>query len=189
MVWNKLKQQLESFLSPSLKTKLSYLASGYRYLPDKPMHNFIVIDKKEIFNMKDKSTNVIWYQTEQDVKNDDSIIIEVSVDEIEAIRKASNNKIPDERLAIIARDRKIATLAKDLLSAQQNLVKTDFQKVATRFLSDSIEHSLDSDDILLNVLAIIDRRVGKKRLQSMNKEMKMKHPIVQYFYQLRRTGS
>ncbi|WP_455749711.1 SF0329 family protein, partial [Paenibacillus chitinolyticus] len=50
-----------------------------------------------------------------------------------------------------------------------------------------IEESIESHDILLNILALVDRRVGKKRILNMSEKMKVKHPIVQYFYELRRS--
>ena len=185
MVWNKLKQQLESFINPALLGIVEYRPSGYRYLPDKSTHCYITVNKKEIFNMNDGTTMIHWYQTEQEIKNDTSIEMKVTPEEIESVRKESGDKIPEERLIIIAKSRKLAMYAKELMIAQTKLYKTDFQKVAVVFLADPIEINLKSDDIILNILAIIDRRVGKKRLQAMKSEMQMKHPIVKYFYELR----
>jgi hypothetical protein len=71
------------------------------------------------------------------------------------------------------------------LLAQAALSKSNFSGVATKFLSISIEESMESNDILLNILALVDRRVGKKRILNMAEKMKGKHPIVQYFYELR----
>lgn len=73
------------------------------------------------------------------------------------------------------------------MSAQTSLSKSNFIVIATKYLSISIEESLESDDILLNILALVDRRVGKKRILNMSEKMKLKHPIVQYFYELRRS--
>ncbi|WP_445671570.1 hypothetical protein [Paenibacillus sp. FSL L8-0709] len=50
------------------------------------------------------------------------------------------------------------------MSAQTLLGKSNFIVIATKYLSISIEESLESDDILLNILALVDRRVGKKRI-------------------------
>ena len=66
-------------------------------------------------------------------------------------------------------------------SAQSSLSKSNFIVVANKFLSTSIEECLESNDILLNILALVDRRVGKKRILNMTEKMKLKHPIVQYF--------
>lgn len=185
MSWSKLKQQLESFLSPALVGRVEYRATGYRYLPDKAGLCYISVDKKNVLNMRDSSTLIKWYQTELEVKNDPELRIPISREEIEAIRSDSKGTIPEDRLQVIARNRKITELSKELLSAQTALSKSNFVVVATKFLSTSIDVSLESDDILLNILALVDRRVGKKRIVNMAEKMKLKHPVVQYFYELR----
>lgn len=187
MVWSKTKQQLESFLSPALVGRVEYRATGYRYLPDKSGHCYISVDKKEVFNMNDKTTMIRWYQTEQEIKNEPNILIPVSKEEIELIRKDMGEKIPEERLLVIARSRKISDNAKEIIAAQSILSKSDFYSIANKFLTDPIEESLESKDILLNIIALIDRRLGKKRLLNIEEKMKLKHPIVQYFYDLRRS--
>ena len=187
MVWNKMKQQLEGFLTPVLIGQVAYRASGYRYRKDKPFHCFITIDQVEVFNMTEVSLAIPWYQTEQEIKNDTNRRLPVSQDEIDLVRSKSSGKVPEERLKVIAESHKITAYAQEILQAQQRMQKTDFQEAANRFLTRPIEESLASDEILLNVMAIIDRRVGKKRLVNMRDAMVMKHPVVQYFYQLRMT--
>ncbi|ERI94656.1 hypothetical protein HMPREF1982_00793 [Clostridiales bacterium oral taxon 876 str. F0540] len=185
MAWSKMKQSLESFLSPALSGRVEYTATSYRYLPDKAGRSYIKVDKKYVFNMKDTTTSIKWYETEQEIKNDPEVQIPINSEEIEKIRKDSQGKIPEDRLIVIARSRKISEYAKEILSAQSALSKSDFESEANRFLASSIEESLESKDILLNIFALVDRRVGKKRLLNMAEKMKLKHPIVQYFYELR----
>ncbi|KTD83147.1 SF0329 family protein [Paenibacillus etheri] len=187
MSWSKLKQQLESFLCPALYGRVEYRASSYRYLPDKSGNCYISVDKKNVLNMNDRTSSIRWYQTEQEIKNDSDLQIPVNQEEIEAVRKDSKGTIPEDRLIVIARSRKISEVAKELLSAQTSLSKSNFIVVANKFLSTSIEESIESNDILLNILALVDRRVGKKRILNMSEKMKLKHPIVQYFYELRRS--
>ncbi|MFC5451145.1 SF0329 family protein [Paenibacillus aestuarii] len=183
MAWSKLKQQLESFLSPALYGRVEYLSSSYRYLPDKAGICYIAVDKKNVLNMSD--TLIKWYQTELEIKNDADIQIPISNEEIEAVRKDTKGNVPEDRLKVIARSRKISEYSKELLSAQSSLSKSNFIVVANKFLSIPIEESIESNDILLNILALIDRRVGKKRILNMTEKMKLKHPIVQYFFELR----
>jgi hypothetical protein len=185
MAWSKMKQLLESFLCPALYGRVEYSATSYRYLPDKVGHCYITVDKKNVFNMSDITTLIRWYQTEQEIKNNPDIQIPINNEQIEAVRKDTKGTVPEDRLKVIARNRKISEYAKELLSAQATLCKSDFNVVANKFLSISIEESLENSDILLNILALVDRRVGKKRLLSMNDKIKLKHPIVQYFYELR----
>ncbi|MEW9106901.1 MAG: hypothetical protein AB2769_15830, partial [Paenibacillus sp.] len=87
MSWSKLKQQLESFLCPALHGRVEYRATGYRYSPDKAGICYISVDKKNVFNMSDKTSLIKWYQTEQEIKNDSDIQIPISNEEIEAVRK------------------------------------------------------------------------------------------------------
>lgn len=185
MVWNKLKQQLESFLSPSLKGKVAYLPSGYRYTKEKQARSFIVVLGREVFKKTLETDGIHWYQAEQEIIRDAGVVISVTLDEVEAIKHGSKNNIPEDRLIVVAKKQKATENAKKVFKAQTQLLKTDFEQAATVFLSTSIENSLASDEILLNVLAVLDRRVGKKRLYGMEALMRMKHPLVQYFYDLR----
>lgn len=185
MSWSKLKQQLESFLCPALYGRVEYRATSYRYLLDKSGICYLAVDKKNVLNMNEGL--IRWYQTDLEIKNDPDIQIPITDEEIEAVRKDTQGKVPEDRLIVIARSRKISEVAKELLSAQASLSKSNFIVVATKFLSTSIEESLESNDILLNILALVDRRVGKKRILNMSEKMKLKHPIVQYFYELRRS--
>ncbi|PZD94219.1 hypothetical protein DNH61_19965 [Paenibacillus sambharensis] len=185
MSWSKLKQQLESFLCPALVGRFEYRATGYRYLPDKAGICYIAVDKKNVLNMNDATTLIRWYQTEQEIKNDAHIQIPINNEEIEEVRQDTKGLVPEERLKVIVRGRKISELAKELLSAQSSLSKSNFIAAANKFLSLPIEESLESKDILLNTLALVDRRVGKKRILNMSEKMKLKHPVVQYFYELR----
>jgi len=188
MNWNKLKKQLEGFLAPALEGRVEYVASGYRYLPDKKTQCYMVVDKKEVFNIKEDSLMIRWYQTEQEIKNDASIYLDVTSEDLEKVRKEMGDKIPADRLSIIAKKNKLSEYSKEVFKAQSNLYKTDFQKSVLIFLSEPIDKCLESDDILLNIFALMDRRVGKKRIVNMERQMQMKHPVVKYFYNLRRRG-
>lgn len=185
MAWNKIKQNLESFLSPALMGRVEYRVTGYRYLPDKSGRCYIVVDNREVLNMSDAHPLIRWYQTEQEIKNDSCVKIPISKEDLEIVRKDSGGTVPEERLAVIIRNRKISIYAKEMMALQVALCKSDFYEAANLFLSDSIENSLGSKDILLNIFALVDRRVGKKRLASMAELIKLKHPGVQFFYELR----
>lgn len=186
MSWSKLKQQLEGFLSPALNGRVEYRAPGYRYLPDKSGICYISVDKKNVLSMSDKSSPIRWYQTELDIKNDPGIRIPVTNDDIEAVRQTVKGPVPEDRLIVMASSRKSTEHAKELLSAQTALTKSNFIVVANKFLVTPIEESMESSDMMLNILALLDRRVGKKRILSMAEKMELKHPAVRYFYELRR---
>ena len=186
MSWSKLKQQLESFLSPALVGRVDYRATGYRYLPDKGGLCYIAVDKKNVLNMVDKTSSIRWYQTELEIKNDSAFQIPVNSTDIDEVRKSTKGPVPDDRLIIMAKSRKSSEHAKELLSAQASLSKSNFIVVANKFLTSSVEDSLESADVLMNILALVDRRVGRKRIINMAEKMMLKHTAVQFFYELRR---
>lgn len=185
MSWSKTKQNLEQFLSPALLGKVEYGSTSYRYIPDKTGQCYLMVDKRNILKMNDAASPIRWFQSELEVKNDPDLIVPVHAEDIEALRKEIKGPVPEDRLFVIASSRKKSELAKKLIGAQTVLSKSNFIDVATSFLSTPINDSMESEHILLNVLALLDRRIGKKRLTNMSDIMKLKHPIVQYFYELR----
>src|SRR5690554_1577628 len=133
MNWSKLKQILESFLSPALYGRVEYRSTSYRYLPDKAGHCYIAVDKRNVLNMIDNTNLISWYQTELEIKNDPNIHIPINDEDIEAVRKDTKGVIPEDRLIVIARGRKISEHAKELLLAQSALSKSNFVVVANDF--------------------------------------------------------
>jgi hypothetical protein len=121
MSWSKLKQQLESFLCPALQGKVEYRATGYRYLPDKAGLCYIAVDKKNVLHMSDKTASIKWYQTEQEIKSDPDIRIPISDEDIEAVRKETKGIVPEDRLRVIARNRKISEYAKELFVSPSSI--------------------------------------------------------------------
>lgn len=92
-----------------------------------------------------------------------------------------------QQLKFQSAGRKISEHAKEIFLAQSSLSKSNFTVAANKFLSIPKEESIESSDILLNILALMDRRVGKKRILNMSEKVKLKHSSVQYFYELRRS--
>lgn len=180
MNWNKLRKQLESFLSPSLEGVVSYAQAGYRYRTDKKTQCYLLVDKKEVMNQQ--KDLIEWFENDTLAKKYLESRIQVDETAIEAVRKNHAN-IPEERLEVIAKNNQVNEKAKEVFKAQQDLYKTDFQNVAAEYLKLSVDECLNSHDIILNILAIMDRRVGKNRLKKM--DFRTKHPAVQYFYDLR----
>jgi len=185
MNWNKLKKQLESFLSPKVIERVAYSPSGYRYTSDKKAQCYILVDKREALNMRESTLNIKWYQNEQEARTDTDVIYSITPESIEQIRQQNSGQIPDERLVVMAQKQQQNRYAKQVMDAQSQLHKSEFTKVALAYLSSSVDECLESDDILLNIFALLDRRVGKKRIVSIGEAYKFKHPVVRYFYALR----
>ncbi|BBF45041.1 hypothetical protein lbkm_3795 [Lachnospiraceae bacterium KM106-2] len=183
--WSKIRQQLESFMAPSLEGVVKYTTTSYKFAPDKSGKSCITVNGVEVFRTVLEVNGIRWYQTETDLMKDDHFQVSVTEKEMEQVRQNGGDKIPEERIKTIAINRRRSECAKKVIAAQGILYKSNFHDVAGRFLTTPIEQSLESEEILLNVLAILDRRVGKKRLEKMKQQIEAKHSIVQYFYQLR----
>lgn len=184
--WSKVKQQLESFLCPELIGTVEYRASSYRYVSDKAGQCYMAVNKKEIFSMNDMKFGIRWYQNEQEIIKDPEFRIFISEEEVQTyMEKPEFKNVPVDRIPNIIRKRRVSEVAKKIMESQANLAKSDFFSVANTFLTSSVDSSLNSDDIMLNILAIVDRRIGKNRLKKMKSNIELKHPVVQYFYNLR----
>jgi len=182
--WSKVKQQMEGFLAESLSERIQYAASSYRYLKDKPGQCYLKADGVEVFALKRQVEGITWYQNEQEIKKQQNIICYASSEEIDTLH-AAKPKIPEERLRVIIVDQKVTECAKLIYEAQNQLLKSDFMNKAAEYMASSLEKSIEGNDILLNVFALIDRRMGKSRLRKLRDKMTQKHPVVQYFYQMR----
>ena len=71
----------------------------------------------------------------------------------------------------------------DLATLPGMLSRYAFLSAAEVYLDSSIEQSLASDDPIVRAFAMLDRRVGKRRLAKLDVENK--HPLVRKFYALR----
>lgn len=182
--WSKLKRQMESFLAESLNGRVEYTSSSYRYTKDKPGQCYLKVDKKEVFQMTAGIEELVWYKTDQECKKGHTLNFLVSESEILALHE-QKPMIPLDRLPLMIKEQKLNECAKSIMEAQNKLLKSDFFTKATEFLGTSIDSSMNSDDILLNVFALIDRRMGKSKLRKLQYSIQMKHSIVQYFYNLR----
>lgn len=54
-----------------------------------------------------------------------------------------------------------------------------------QFLNSPIEENLKSENTIIKILCLIDRRVGKRTLQEMQKSILEEHEIIRYFYRIR----
>lgn len=60
-----------------------------------------------------------------------------------------------------------------------------FYSAFEEFDNQSIEESLKSDNLLVRIFAILDRRIGKRRLLKISEEIENEPEIFQFFYKVR----
>ena len=155
--WAEVRKTLEKdLLCDSLKGRVRYFATRYRKAHDQAGRACVLVDKKEIINMPFHIEDDRYAETHA--------------------RKQDN---PDRGFWDIHEE-----IFDDF--AQRGLYYPgDFSFALDEFLSSDIKTSLNSDNWLVRMLAIMDRRTGKRTLQKIKPSIIDLPEWLQYFYQLR----
>jgi len=186
MRWSKLKGQLEGFICPSLKGRVEFWITSYRKAHDRMGRAYITVDGKEVVNMCTIKKEIAVYNAEKELKENENY----SCDEYdfkqdgiyELLRREG---FSEDILSQIARNRNINDIAHKKVEEQDIFSQYDFLEAAKRFLNAPIEESLRSDDSIIKILALIDRRVGKRTLNMLKESINHESELVRYFYRLR----
>ena len=169
--WSGLNKQLTKNLCNELQGRITYFLTYYRKVHNSYGRASIRLDGKELVNFswlemlkQDSDYNDLFEKRGQIDYNDDSIMPE----EI-----CLNN---DDEQNLMKKWNEEATLSDH-----------DFLEAATNYLQLSIKDALESDNYIIKVFAIMDKRVGKRTLKKINdKEEYKNYPKwVQQFYKLR----
>ena len=155
MQWSKLKRRVESFLATSVAGRVELRSTRYRGSHDQEGRGFITFDKKEVWDM---CTLRAW-RSEYELQK-----------QIEA---------QQEIRPIDAHE-----LARQEIESQGLFSQYRFYESLEEYCNLSVEEAIDSENILIRALAMLDRRVGKRRLRSLGEEANI-HPMVFRFYQFR----
>lgn len=159
-MWSKTKKQLENLISDSLKNRVRFFVTQYRKSHDHHGRACIIVDDKEVFDLCDLKHNVAVWNKEIELKEN------------------SNVRRYDKECSTFWE-------ADEIIKEQGNFNEDHFFDAINQYLNSSIEDSLKSENMIVLILALIDRRVGKRTLKTLNNEVKNKHSLVQYFYKLR----
>ncbi len=145
--WNDAKKKLEQdFLAPSLRGRVSYFMTRYTHAHDEAGRVAVRVDGRELL----RGCDMDWWQNSTAYRE-------------EALRRfpeIAGLQSPDERW-----DR-IYDAAVDL-----GCISTwDFYDAFDTFENQSIEDSLNGKNGLVRLFAVLDRRVGKRRLRTLRDE-------------------
>ena len=174
MRWSKTKKSLERFLNDNVKQHVQIHATVYRKFHDAPARIWITFDGQEILSA---SSVTFAYLHEQ----------------LYATLKQSLKPIPyndDIRQMLQSEERQKLVDASDL--AEQQLMEQgifDSYYVYSAFMSYhtlSIDDALMSEDLITQAFAMLDRRLGTRRLRAIYATKQ--HPIVAKFHHVRCTA-
>jgi hypothetical protein len=155
MQWSRLKAHLLDHLAPSLRGKLDVHAARYRRVHDEPGRVWFTLDKQEILQLSDSTFEYEYYGHVYDMKQLGSTVHE-------------------------AHDQ-----ARTITTRKGNFARFDFARALNSYLNLPIDEALESVNVLHRALAVIDRRVGKRRLAKLAEAFELENPVVQVLLRVR----
>lgn len=162
--WSKIRKRLENLICESLRGRVKFTVTNYRKTHDQMGRAFISVDKNEVFNMCTLTSNNALFEKEEELLNDLQLKYDVFNEE-------QNFSIQDK--------------AHEIITTEGTFAQYDFFEAVEQYLNSSIEVSLQSNHIIIKILSLIDRRVGKRTLIRIKESIQQEHKIVQFFYKLR----
>ena len=155
--WTEVRKILEhDLICASLKGRVRYFTTRYRKAHDGYGRVCILVDDKEIINMP-------------------FTIEDKGYAEVYKRKKSGSAKSYAELHKEVKKE----------YNDQGLYYPGDFGIALDEFLSNMISESLESDDWLVRMLAILDRRVGKRTLEKIKPSIVNLPEWLQYFYHLR----
>jgi len=155
MQWSKRKKRVESFFANSVKGRIELRSTHYRGTHDEEGRGYITYDKKIIWSM----CTLSFYPEEY------------------------------ERMEILLEQNKYLTpyqaqyLAYKKLAAEGKYNQYTFYASLDEYCNNPIETSLHSKNTLIKCLAMLDKRLGKRRLKSL--DLSNEHQKVKLFHIIR----
>lgn len=155
MQWSRLKAHLLENLAPSLRGKLDVHAARYRKVHDEPGRVWFTFARRQILQLADSTFEYEYYGHVHDMKQLGSSVYE-------------------------AHDQ-----AREITTRKGNFARFDFARALNEYLSLSIDDALESENVLHRALAMIDRRIGKRRLLTIAEAIELENPVVQVLLRVR----
>ncbi|SES18871.1 hypothetical protein SAMN04487944_12285 [Gracilibacillus ureilyticus] len=174
MQWSKTKSILESFLCEKLKGRIKIYATVYRKFHDGPSKVWITFDNKEILSASDVTYAVKHEKMYQQMKQD------------RKLKSIPYNK--DWDVMFNSEERKEQVKASDdteeIMINQNIFASYHLYAPFMEYGLLSIEEAINSENIIIKAYSMMDRRLGKRRLEKLIFD-KDTHPLIVDFYNIR----
>ena len=169
--WSSIRKKLEQdLLCESLKNRVQYFRTNYHGAPDDYGRFAVRIDGKEVFQANPYNEMAI-FRYGAEVKREQNIPGREWTDDGEIINQEVNLAAEEEGRIRAAKDGIVDSC----------LVPDSIKK----YLNQDIKDSLADEDPVIRMLAIFDRRVGKRTLRDISKTVQEQPEWLQEFYRLR----
>ena len=169
--WSSIRKKLEQdLLCESLKNRVQYFRTNYHGAPDDYGRFAVRIDGKEVFQANPYNEMAI-FRYGAEVKREQNIPGREWTDDGEIINQEVNLAAEEEGRIRAAEDGIVDSC----------LVPYSIKK----YLNQDIKDSIADEDPVIRMLAIFDRRVGKRTLRDISKTVQEQPEWLQEFYRLR----
>ncbi len=165
MQWSKLKKKVESLFCDSLKDRIKVYLTIYRKAHDEGSHFWIELDKETIFDASELRWMVRYYKLSKEIR------------EITGDTDWTN---PDQKEGYY----KAYEYAEKILEKQGVFSDVYFYTALEEYISKPIDDILVSDNIVVQALGMIDRRLGKRRLAKINIK-ELNNDLVRFLFEIR----
>ncbi len=155
--WSRTRKKLEEdYLCPALRGRVRYFAATYRESHDREGRAAILVDGAEVLKSSYYEYAPAFWKLQSDLRNLEG----------EEWREA-------------------ALKAGQIVLDDGLFDQRDFYAAFQEFDNQSIEASLASEHPIVRIFALLDRRLGKRRLAALEKAMEQELDWVRPFYRLR----
>ncbi|MEO9971582.1 MAG: hypothetical protein ABJG15_17435 [Hyphomonadaceae bacterium] len=158
MMWSKLKQMTEERFVPELQGRVQVFQTVYRKSNDEEGEFWFSLDKKKLFSCGSMS----FFAAERN--------------ETERLRSSTEDLSPHE----------LQVRARETLMKQGMMTVGDFNGLLRSSLNLSVDAMLEHDCPLIRGLALIDSRLGRRRLEQMS--VSGEHEFVSQMHSTRRAA-
>lgn len=152
--WSKLKSRVEAFFAPSVAGRVELRIAGYRWDRDREGRGWITVDGVEVHNF---CTFTQWRE---------SAALQPDLVELSALPQAGSGASDHAGLPV-----------GDLLESRGVLSQQQFTQALVSYCNLSLEQALESELFVHRALAVLDGRLGKRRLASLRLSS-AEHPLV-----------
>lgn len=162
MQWSKLKQRIEGRMADSLHRRVEVHSTRYYSGQGR---GWITVDRHEVADMSSAR---------------------VAMESVQIAHEASTGECVHDKQAAPGGTQWYASRSYEQVLHRQDVVLSQYEyhRLLWDSLSLSVEDSLASRDYLIRAFAMLDRRVGKRRLRTLQLGDD-EHPLVRQFYDLR----
>ena len=165
MKWSKLKKAIENHFCDELKDRVKIHFTVYRAEHEPESRYWITVDGKEIINVSELKWVIEYYGLADELRN---------INDCKDFRDENQKEGYYQAY----------TDAEKILKAKGMLPDYEFGNSLKGYLSLPFEDALNSENPVFKALAMIDKRLGKRRLKDI-KLSKNEHPLVKELYKLR----